>query len=241
MPRRRRRRPVRRRRRRASRGRPARRRRRNTVARIRTFPATRIVKVRYVQRAVLTTATPITDVVWKGFRANGPGTPEASGGHQPRGWDEWTTLYSKYRCLSSTIDVKMINDIENLTSLDTGVLVLKINDSDTDPLDGSAADSAYHDQAESRGVGYKFVTQAGNGVGRMRGSYNLQKFWRGRQGPISVQTAAMGAIPPSGNRCSYWVGVAQTGISTGTGRPFEILVTIEYICKLTDRVTIGRS
>lgn len=85
------------------------------------FPRTRIAKMRYVQEINLNTGVPsdLGGVVINNshdthrFKANGCHQPDfenSENSHQPRGWDELTTLYGEYCVLGSKITMKPANN-----------------------------------------------------------------------------------------------------------------------------------
>ena len=72
------------------------------------FPKQKVVRMRYVQEVEL--VSPNTGVSKSiPFVANGCYDPfYPIGGHQPKGFDEWMSVYSKYNVLGSKMSVKMV-------------------------------------------------------------------------------------------------------------------------------------
>lgn len=97
-------------RRRVSKRRPRRYRRRATIKKslpLTGFPKQKVVKLRYVQEILLNTPG---GGVSKSipFVANGCFDPYYPiGGHQPKGFDQWMTLYSHYNVLGSKCSVRL--------------------------------------------------------------------------------------------------------------------------------------
>lgn len=74
------------------------------------FPKNKIVKLRYVQEITLT--TPAVTGLSKSlpFVANGCYDPYYPiGGHQPKGFDQWMTIYANYNVLGSKCTMRMLN------------------------------------------------------------------------------------------------------------------------------------
>lgn len=68
------------------------------------LPDRKIATLRYVDHFLQNADTSLTVTQW---RANSLFDPDLTGvGHQPRGFDQWMTLYQKYAVLSSTITVR---------------------------------------------------------------------------------------------------------------------------------------
>lgn len=77
------------------------------------FPKQKLVKLRYVQEVEI--VTPNTGVSKSiPFVANGCYDPfYPIGGHQPKGFDQWMSVYSHYNVLGSKINVKMVGTGED--------------------------------------------------------------------------------------------------------------------------------
>jgi len=96
------------------------------------FPISMTSTVRFVKKfdfAPTSTAT----AVWS-LRANGAYDPDAAlGGHQPRGFDEYSELYDTFTVTSSKVSVNwMYEAYDGPTMLDGGHLTQKIDTSDED-------------------------------------------------------------------------------------------------------------
>jgi len=102
--------------RRRYRGRRRRRRRKKKTKIPAQFPApTQVVKLRYADSIQLDAG--VATSAYHFFRANSCYDPDESGtGHQPLGFDEWTTFYNKYCVLGSRITV-IFNTDSNTTGI----------------------------------------------------------------------------------------------------------------------------
>ncbi len=75
-------------------------------------PDAMVLKLRYPQ--ILTVSTGV--LFFNSFRGNGPFDPDSTGGgQQPGGFDQWASLYSRYRVTSCSIELQIVNESPTVT------------------------------------------------------------------------------------------------------------------------------
>ena len=73
------------------------------------IPATMYVSMRYTE--LLQLADAVTGLAYNVYNANGIWDPNFSAtGHQPMGYDQWSTLYKTYRVKKCTIKAECANN-----------------------------------------------------------------------------------------------------------------------------------
>lgn len=71
------------------------------------MPTQRIAKLRYAEQTTITSTSGVLDSIR--FRANGIFDPNVDiGGHQPMGFDQWSTLFNHYVVLGSKLTMSIV-------------------------------------------------------------------------------------------------------------------------------------
>lgn len=189
-----------------------------------TAPAGLVVTLRYSARYDLDTA--LSDFNVAIFRALGAYDPEyAVGGHQPLGFDSWSTMYNRYRVLQTKCTVDYIaNDATNHLTV-TPFLCLK----ETDTVFSNA--DTFREQPYCKWG----PTLIADGVSSCRLSQicNTANF-EGDSGALYDKdyTAPTSGLP---NREIYFFVGAQGGDINDTSVVCKVLVNLEYKIRFHDR------
>lgn len=155
------------------------------------------------------------------FSANGMFDPNISGvGHQPRGYDQWMQLYSRYVVTKSKIIVQAANDSNASNTAIFGVSV------STDQTTSTVVE----DHTESRLVSYTLLSK--DAPRSVTQTFDLQAWKKG----VNIMTddvisGSTGANPPE----NYFFNVFAAALANGTDLGvINLFVTIEYEATLLD-------
>lgn len=127
--------------------------------------AGKIVTMRYYFFAAPTAVLAVQNIQ---FRANSLFDPDFTGvGAQPRGFDQWVTLYDAFCVLSSTLTIQVRNPLDRKSSC-VGIRVSE---------QSAETDTTIQDMVENKGGNTRFLHSMEQGAMTMKFSYNTKKFW----------------------------------------------------------------
>lgn len=195
-------------------------------------PHKMLTKLRYFESINLTNSAGAGFVEYRTFRANSVFDPYyTGGGHQPRYFDQWMTMYQKCTVIGSKITVKWTSD-EN-TSEDL-VVITELNTDATTSADPQ-------DILESRKTGYKTISPNNTPIGNVtRAFFDLKKMTSVSK-PLSDSSLIS---TTSANPSQMWyynlAAFRPSGSAAFTGT-LTANVTIDYICVFHDPVNPTKS
>lgn len=195
-------------------------------------PDSKVVKLRYVDIVPINAGPTNTAVLI--FRANSINDPDhALGGHQPLGHDQWANFYDHYTVIGAKITCRFT---ASLTSGTQGATIVGIM-----LKDNATTISSPRNIMEQGTSGYKVLTGANaGGTTTVTKGFSTKKFFglKDVSDNRSLVGAAMNADPPEDAYFHVYVasidGTSDPGIT-------NVLVTIQYIVKLTERKALGES
>jgi len=205
----------------------------NTV-RIARSPIARrtIVKMRYCDRLPILPGTSGIATSYQ-YRANSAHDPDYTGiGHQPLGYDEWSTFYDRYTVLGSKITVTVVPTGAS-GSADTCICNLRVSEDTT--TTGNMTELT--EQGDTR---YTIVTDSdNNGKVTLRKKFSPKRFF----GVNKVMdnddlSAPIGANPVKEAYYTFSIASLSTATSAAV---VHCYVTIEYIVAFTSPKPIGQS
>lgn len=195
------------------------------------FPASKIVKLRYVSDS-FTINPSLSGVATHVFRANSIQDPDFTGvGHQPYGHDTWQTLYNHYTVIGSKITVRLQTSSGNAAnSFALAGLGLR---------DDSTATTTLGLAVESGRCSFRYLgtDDAKNGMIRMTKGYSCKKWFGKTYNASGTQRAAFGNNPSE--EVFYHVSV-ESAAGDDLGAVYGQAV-IEYICLLQEPKDLGQS
>lgn len=203
------------------------------------FPKKKTVKLRYCQEITLNSA--ITGFDSHLFRANSAFDPDYTGtGHQPKGFDEWSTVYSHYTVMGSRMEVKILpSTTANVIPSVNGILL------DTSTT-GVAQFVNLPDLLESKLCGKNWHVGGSlyNGQNRNPGKYAMVKNFSSRKffGIKDPQDGNSYSATTVANptQQAYFV-VWQYSIASNDPGILSYMVTIDYIIEFRDPLSLDRS
>lgn len=216
---------------------PARRRRKAYPGRYMPgFPATRIVKLRYVQRVTLNPG--IGSKALYQFRANSMFDPDLSGvGHQPLGFDQLVTpFWNHYTVLSSSIKCDFLYTSGNSN---TGALIgVYLADDNAIPLTG--------EEIAEQGLGkYKVIPSVnyaaiGGKTPSIRNSFSAKKFFNVSDVKDNINRigSQVNDNPTEGAVFNVW---AESMTPTTDLGAYEVLVTMNFTATLSEPKSLAQS
>lgn len=196
------------------------------------FPQKMYVKLVYTERYDAHTNSAVYDKVV--FRGNGCYDPNQSGvGHQPMYWDTYTTIYSSYRVLASSIKVNAVNHSGG-SALQYCIYPSIAIDTVTDISE--AREQPYARTSALIGVGA--VSPDGNGYGtkhymKTRRTFGITKAQFGSSNWAS-------AINTNPSSQWYWNILAQA-LNSSAATPWSANIKIIYYVEFFDRPTASQS
>lgn len=195
-------------------------------------PATKTVKLRYVEQFTLDGTTGVNAATV--FRANSIHDPNFSGvGHQPLGHDQWAAFYDHYNVIGSKISVKFVSTggIGNRDSYIVGILL----------KDNSTTIPSAENIMEQTNSGYKIcTTAAAMQTVTVRKGYSARKFFNLKD--VKDNRALVGAQFNNNPTEDAYFHVYQAPLSSvDDPLPVRCIATIEYICQLTERKSLASS
>lgn len=193
------------------------------------MPDALLVKMRYVETIHL--APSVTGAAHI-FRANSVYDPNLTGvGHKPNGNNQLSAFYDHYTVLGSKINIKTSTAAPSTTpSYACGVYL----------ADDSAAITTYDTIAE-QGKGRYKISTSGDGSINLSNTFSAKKYFgvtdtddnRDLRGVMG----SAGTNPPEEAMFVVWAQ-SMTGGATSN---VDIIVQIEYICKLQERKELTQS
>lgn len=195
-------------------------------------PATKTVKLRYVDQFNLDGPLGINST--KVFRANSIFDPDFSvGGHQPLGHDQWAVFYDHYCVIGAKITAKFVST-GNIATTDACMVGILLKDNSNT----IAAPTTIMEQTNS---GYAVLTNSNASQTRtIRKGYSARKFFNLKD--VKDNRALVGAAVGSNPSEDAYFHVYQTPLSTADdARPIRVIVTIEYIVNLSERKSLVAS
>ena len=204
------------------------------------FPQSRICRLRYGEYLTMTPSLGFS-TQFLNFAANGLFDPNLQvGGHQPLGFDQWTTFYNHYTVLGSKITVKFIlnNALQatNYTPIACGVKLL-------DDATAVYSTGAFFDNLAERGFSYKIMVPNVNQVYPVRcvSKYSAKKFFNLKD--VKDNNTRVGS-PATGNPNELAVYQIYFGSLNGQGvsdYTMQCLVTIDYIVQWSEPKDLAQS
>ncbi len=203
------------------------------------FPMKKMVRLRYCQEVQLNAGA--IGFAQQLFRCNSCFDPDFTGiGHQPKGYDEWASIYDHYTVMSSTIEaVRVSTSNSNVPNAVAGILL------DTSTT-GVTSYSGLTDLLESKlvGKGWNLTGQASAISGastrrkELRKSFNSKRFF-GIKNPQdgSSYSASISANPAQDAYFVLW------NYSIDSNDPGEqaYIVTIDYTVEFRDPKSLSGS
>lgn len=191
------------------------------------FPSAMVAKLRFCDPILLDATT--GSVAHQTYRANSVYDPRVGlGGTQPRGFDEYMSLYFKYRVLGSRIRVRFINDPvaqSNTNEQAVTAYVGLINSTGDTPTSLVQA-------IENRGsFTYKVLghTYSSGFTKTIIRKFSAKKHWTGTPG-LSEDVFEGGSGADCVKQCFYTVGCGNWDL-TENPRSIHAVVEIDYIVK----------
>ncbi len=170
-----------------------------------------------------------------GFRANGCFDPEiAIGGHQPRGFDQFMTLYHKYVVLSSTISARA----SCRSAKESCALSIALVDPARNNNDVTFNDLVENNPRTTR-IGHWHPD--GGRMGFVRSRVNVAKFLNRRGGiadDLDLQGTA--ALDPT-KQLHYFVNLINSGTAGSDVGLVDLIVTLTYRVMFLQPVKFGQS
>lgn len=186
-------------------------------------PNYKLVKLKYVDNVTLNPG--VASIASHLFRANSLFDPDYSGvGHQPLGFDQWTTFYDMYRVVGAKISATFFPTGEHDTC---GVYL----DNDT------TTPTVLSDILEQKQTHYRQIVASQTHPTTISFNYSSKKFFGKAAAVNANQRAAMTANPTTDIYFTVFAG-SPSGADTGAR---VVQIQIEYIALLTERKTLAQS
>lgn len=177
------------------------------------IPDKLLTKLKYSQNVILT-GTGLAVAV---FRGNSLFDPDLTGvGHQPKGFDQWAALYTRYKVYAGSVRI-IINNNDSQPNVFACI----------PSVDPSTPYSNITDVMEARYAKYKFMSPSGQGPVKFLKSYSTTKSIRGER-IIDDDYSALTTSNPT--KQWYWLLFGSTSDSTGAPN-LNVMVTITYYCE----------
>jgi len=186
------------------------------------FATARSATKQYLRYSEYITLNPgIGQTAYHQFSANGLYDPDVSGvGHQPRGFDQWMQLYSRYVVTKAKITVQAANDNNASASAIFGVAVSTDQITSTD----------IRDFTEGRISTYAVVSK--DAPRSISQTFDLQAWKKGvKIMSDDVISGTQSSNPTEGYFFNIFVAAITNGTDLGT---VPLFVTIEYEATLID-------
>lgn len=202
------------------------------IVRTTGFPQKMYVKLVYTERYDASGNTAVYDKVV--LRGNGAYDPNQSGvGHQPMYYDTYTSIYSSYRVLASSIKVNAVN---HSGSSAVQYCIYPTVGTDTVTDISEAREQPYAKTSALLGVGASVPDGNSYGTKHYMKTRNVFGITKAQFGSSNWSSAI------SGNPSSqwYWNIVAQA-LKSGAATPWAANIKITYYIEFFDRFTQGQS
>lgn len=188
-------------------------------------PDRMITKLKYHDDIIFTSGAVRTVNV---FRGNSLFDPDQTNvGHQPLGFDQWSSFYSKYRVYASKIVCKFVSQEETVPLF---IIVVPLNDNTT-PSTDAGFETAYAKTATMTGYqakGEKTVTNY-MATAKIKSIKSIE---------YSEQYSALISASPA----QEWFWYVICGSVDRTATPDAMAeITITYYCELFDRINLAVS
>ena len=216
--------------------RPSTRYRRNApISRIGVVPATSVVRMRYVDQVTINPAIDSMGVYQ--FRSNSIFDPNYTGiGHQPLGHDQAAALYENYTVIGARITAKFAVQSAEDGSIPSAVGIYA-------DYDATPPTSLQHLIEQGRCRYKTLIANGASGSAHATLTYNFgsKKFF-GYKDLKDVQSQVGSPFGANPARQSYFVlFVAPIESNLNDIPPVSILVTIDYIVRLTEPLDLSQS
>lgn len=196
------------------------------------IPDSMTVKLTYADQFTLDPGvggTPATYV----FRANGCNDPDYTGtGHQPYGWDEYTTLYNHYIVLGSKIELVATNSGDDTNSMNLISLYVSAN--------STVASNALTDVLERPNQKYILVGARNAGPKKLWKNFSAKRFFDLTD--LNDNRDHMGAaVNADPTEQAYFIVAAspyQAGVNTNAT---ACTIKITYIVRFSERKNLTQS
>lgn len=169
------------------------------------------------------------------FSANSVYDPNnTGGGHQPMGYDQWTTLYNKYVVLGSKIIVRMIPNFNGVGQIGSGVAGVHLSDGPTPPY------STANEYIESRKGTWRIINWNGGLLDIsqtiMVSKFSAKKFFNVKDVRDNQDLRSTTGKNPD-TRAYFIVWLDSPMVDT----QYSAIVTIDYIVSFSDPVNLPKS
>lgn len=171
------------------------------------------------------------------FHGNSVYDPDSTGvGHQPRGFDQWSQFYKKYRVYASSIEVDFFQDQAAAAGLNN-VWILPTSEEPTSVTYGivSVGENPYS-------VTGSITPYVGNGTSRLKHYMTTKKMFGERDINDNLYEGSTGNFGTGANPPSLWYWVVG-GETTDVTVPIKVRATakVTYYVELFDRVSLSGS
>lgn len=186
------------------------------------FPTSKVALLRYSDTTTLTTTSGILQNY--NIRANGCFDPNATGiGHQPMGWDQWTTAYNHYVVLGAKITCNW--SLNGTGTASNSVVGCYLAD------DVSTAYTTYGGFIESKRGTHRFCVVPRNTV-KTTSNYSAKKFFNVKD--VKDNLDRIGAVvtaDPSDQ--AFFICWAQP-LDQTTTEVIRLVYTVEYLVSFSE-------
>jgi len=194
-------------------------------------PQSRVVNLRWAERASITPAASGATTWWTGINACAAGLPQAGTTHQPRGHNELSAIYKKYVVLGARCTVIFCPTLNLTAALPESIVMLKLSD--------DVATGNVDSNVELGALQYAPVSHSNVSHRIMRSKYNASKWWAIKDARNEATLCSdFGAAPAS--NVYFTIGVA-TASGTSNLNPVDILVVVDYIIHCYDKLPMAGS
>lgn len=191
------------------------------------IPAKKYVKLHYSDSNVMATGDQ-----WK-IKINDILDPDAAiGGHQPLGFDQWSTYYGRYTVLGAKYKFRM--QWEENPSASTPMQFAVVLD-----RDGTATNTMSYLAERNHGGGNVVLPANSNSTRELSGTYNTKKFFGITD--IMDNHSVGSDIASSPSWLAYLILSAKSANITGLGVDCVVLVDIEFSVVWTEPRDIAQS
>lgn len=162
--------------------------------------------------------------------------PDVSGvGHQPRGFDEWSRFYKKYRVYASAIKVHFFSDQQAAAGL-TNVWILPVTEQ---PVGVTYGISSLNENPYARTGA--LVPYVGKGSTFLKHYTSTKKMFGERLINENEYEGTMGNFGVGASPLNQWYWTVGGQTVTGSVIKFHATITVTYYVELFDRVSLPTS
>lgn len=206
-----------------------------TIDQVTGVPDSLRTKFTYVEQVLIQNASlPYNNYI---FHGNSVYDPDSTGvGHQPRGFDEWSNFYKKYRVYASSIEVDFFQDQSAANGL-VNTWILPTSEAPTSITYGivSIGENPY----SSTGTISPYV---GTGTSKLKHYMTTAKMFGEKDINDNLYEGTMGNFGSGSNPPSLWYWVIG-GETVDVTIPIKVRATVKvtYYVEMFDRVSLPGS